>query len=76
MAEKRVQKVDGSVEITAADAVDRSGLTVDSRKWYLCKTGTQEVRRQDRREGVGLRWWADPGAPDCRVREAEGLKGV
>jgi hypothetical protein len=36
-AEKRVQKADGSVEITTADAVDRSRLTVDSLKWYLCK---------------------------------------
>ena len=37
VAEKRVQKADGSVEITTADAVDRSRLTVDSLKWYLCK---------------------------------------
>jgi hypothetical protein len=37
VAEKRVQKPDGSVEITTADAVDRSRLTVDSLKWYLCK---------------------------------------
>jgi len=28
VAEKRVQKADGSVEITTADAVDRSRLTV------------------------------------------------
>jgi hypothetical protein len=37
VAEKRVQKADGSVEITTADAVDRSRLTVDSLKSYLCK---------------------------------------
>ncbi len=37
MAEKRVQKADGSVEITTADAVDGSRLTVDTLKWYLCK---------------------------------------
>jgi hypothetical protein len=29
VAEKRVQKAGGSVEITTADAVDRSRLTVD-----------------------------------------------
>ena len=30
VAEKRVQKADGSVEITTLDAVDRSRLTVDT----------------------------------------------
>jgi hypothetical protein len=37
VAEKRVQKADGSVEITTADAVDRSRLAVEAIKWYLCK---------------------------------------
>jgi hypothetical protein len=37
VAEKRVRKADGSVEITTADALDRSRLTVDSLKWYLYK---------------------------------------
>jgi hypothetical protein len=37
VAERRVQKADGSVEITTLDAVDRSRLTVDTLKWYLCK---------------------------------------
>lgn len=32
-----MQKADGGVEITTLDAVDRSRLTVDSLKWYLCK---------------------------------------
>jgi hypothetical protein len=33
VAEKRVQKADGSVEIITSDAVERSRLTVDSLKW-------------------------------------------
>ena len=37
VAEKREQKADGSVEITTGDAVDRSRLTVETLKWYLCK---------------------------------------
>jgi hypothetical protein len=37
VAEKRVQKPDGGIEITTGDAVDRSRLTVDAIKWQLSK---------------------------------------
>jgi hypothetical protein len=37
LATKMVTKADGSVETTETDAVDRSRLAVDARKWYVAK---------------------------------------
>ena len=48
VAEKRVQRADGSVDITTGDAVDRSRLTVDSLKWYLCKLAPKKYGDKNR----------------------------
>ncbi len=37
IGEKRVQKADGSIEITTGDTVDRSRLAADTIKWRLSK---------------------------------------
>ena len=63
MAEKRVQKADGSVEITTADAVDRSRLTVDS------------LNEPARAPWRALLWWrahADKKRPSLEQRSEAG----
>jgi hypothetical protein len=69
VAEKRVQKVDGSVGITTADAVDRSRLTVDS---------LNEPARACRRALIWWRTHADKNEPawisDPRPAHLEGIQ--
>ena len=52
------------VEITTGDAVDRSGLTVDWLKWYLCKLAPKKYGL--RRVATGKLPEATPAQPKDR----------
>lgn len=66
-ARKVVIKADGSEEITIGDAVDRTRLQIDARKWYASKLAPKKYG--DRTTLAG-----DPESP--LVNEVRGMKAV
>jgi hypothetical protein len=85
--EKRVQKADGSVEITTADAVDRSRLTVDSLNepararwrdllWWRAHADQKRAGLDQRSEAGSFRGYSGLIIGDrrgCRLRRNRGL---
>jgi hypothetical protein len=65
-----IQTEDG--EAPNREHIQRSRLRVDSRKWRASKLAPKKYG--DKVAAERRRWWPDTGGPDCRVREAQGLR--